>query len=393
MARSSHLTQRIERLLNESSFRQAFAAGGRRTLFAFLLVPVALFAATAMVRVEAATPAQQAQAAPQDQTMGQSTPEQVMEPAPAPDGAPIPPPPGSMQPPPPPPPMSGDDPARMSPPPPPDSPNGPNSAQGAMPPMPRFDMEIPRDAIRMQIPRDEINVRIDPAFLAEFAAAHDGARQSLRDFASMGHGEPYALVGDPGVKSHFDGNWNRGRSEEIEKARKVAHGHFLWFRHDGKSYVVDDPATVAQIEAMNKPIDDLSKQMKELGEKMRAEGAKQREMSKQSRDIAVPAPDMTKTLDELNAAVASLKAKQGGTISQQELGELQRKMGKVQGELGALQGKLMTQQFHIDGSMGKLGGQMGQLGGQMGKLAHENREKIQSVIDESLKNGKAKPVE
>ncbi len=94
MARTSHLAQRIERLLNESSFRQAFAAGGRRALLAVFLVPVALFAATALVRVEAAAaPKPQAQAAQPSQQAtlaGQSGPEQaagpeqVAEPAPAP---------------------------------------------------------------------------------------------------------------------------------------------------------------------------------------------------------------------------------------------------------------------------------------------------------------------
>jgi BlaR1 peptidase M56/Toastrack DUF4097 len=54
MARSGSLGRRIERLLNDNTFRQAFA-GGRRALFAVVLVPIALFAATAMVRVEAAT--------------------------------------------------------------------------------------------------------------------------------------------------------------------------------------------------------------------------------------------------------------------------------------------------------------------------------------------------
>jgi hypothetical protein len=60
----------------------------------------------------------------------------------------------------------------------------------------------------------------------------------------------------------------------------------------------------------------------------------------------------------------------------------------------------VMQQMHIDGGMGKfgeqqgkLGGQMGELGGKMGKIAHENHEKVNSIIDESLKNGKAKPVE
>ncbi|MGA8732069.1 MAG: M56 family metallopeptidase [Terracidiphilus sp.] len=54
MARSSSLARRIERLLNDHAFRQSFA-GGRRALFAVVLVPVTLFAATAMVRVQAAT--------------------------------------------------------------------------------------------------------------------------------------------------------------------------------------------------------------------------------------------------------------------------------------------------------------------------------------------------
>ncbi len=54
MARSGSLSRRIERLLNDNTFSQAFA-GSRRALFAVVLVPVALFAATAMVRVQAAT--------------------------------------------------------------------------------------------------------------------------------------------------------------------------------------------------------------------------------------------------------------------------------------------------------------------------------------------------
>ncbi len=53
MARNGSLSRRIERLLNDVSFRQAFA-GSRRALAAVLVVPVVLFAATALVRVQAA---------------------------------------------------------------------------------------------------------------------------------------------------------------------------------------------------------------------------------------------------------------------------------------------------------------------------------------------------
>jgi hypothetical protein len=53
MARSGSLARRIERLLNDHTFRQCFAYG-RRALVAVVLVPVALFAATEVVRVQAA---------------------------------------------------------------------------------------------------------------------------------------------------------------------------------------------------------------------------------------------------------------------------------------------------------------------------------------------------
>jgi len=391
MARTSHLAQRIERLLNESSFRQAFAAGGRRALFAVLLVPGALVAATALVRVEAAAaPTTNVEAALQASTIGQSTPEQVTEPAPAPapapapEAVPAPPPPPDAAPAPAPVPMGSIDAVPA-----PVPPMPPNPA-GAMPPVP---------PINVHINPDDIRIHIDPAIHAEIAAAREMTRQ-FRDMHFSYDGEPYALVGDPGSKPRINGTWDTGRDDEIEKARKVAHGHFLWFRHDGKSYIVDDPVIVAELEAMNKPMDDLGDQMRALGEQMRSLGDKQRAEGQKMRDITVPTPDLSKEMAELNAAVASLKAKQGGTISQKELGDLQREFGRIQGELGALQGKIGAQQGAFGGEMGKFGGQMGELGGKMGelggkmgKIAHENREKVNGVIDESLKNGKAKPVQ
>jgi beta-lactamase regulating signal transducer with metallopeptidase domain len=65
MARNSNISRRIERLLNDSYLRHAFS-GGVRSHVAVLMVPAVLFAATALVRVEAASHAQdESGAAPQ----------------------------------------------------------------------------------------------------------------------------------------------------------------------------------------------------------------------------------------------------------------------------------------------------------------------------------------
>ncbi|MGA8528851.1 MAG: M56 family metallopeptidase, partial [Acidobacteriaceae bacterium] len=51
MARPGNLSRRVDQLLNEKLFQRAFAEGRRRAAVSLLLVPAALFAVTALVRV------------------------------------------------------------------------------------------------------------------------------------------------------------------------------------------------------------------------------------------------------------------------------------------------------------------------------------------------------
>jgi beta-lactamase regulating signal transducer with metallopeptidase domain len=73
MARPGSLSRRIERLLNDNSFRQCFA-GGRRALVAVALVPIALLASTTLVRVQAATDTRSASPAPSATSTSQAIP-------------------------------------------------------------------------------------------------------------------------------------------------------------------------------------------------------------------------------------------------------------------------------------------------------------------------------
>jgi len=82
MARPGSLARRIERFLNDHAFHQSFA-GGRRALVAVVLVPLALFAAAAMVRVEAAPVAHSAKKA----LLASAASLAVLSPAPQPEAA------------------------------------------------------------------------------------------------------------------------------------------------------------------------------------------------------------------------------------------------------------------------------------------------------------------
>jgi hypothetical protein len=430
MARTSHLSQRIERLLNESSFRHSFAAASRRALLAVLLVPVALFAATALVRVEASVETASKPAA----VTGQSTPEQVTDtaaPSSAPnaaqDAAPNAGPAQATE--------SGQSsdsaPQAQSNPAGPSQPLAPPSsdAQAPLAPPSPDAAEGPKVIEDQKIIEDQKVIDDSKVIVLRKGIGPDGpivitipkidikpvpridVRIPKEDFAKLGFelrtfpyitmddGEEYALVGEEGAHARL-GNVDGLHKAEIDKARQLAHGHFLWFRHDDKSYIVDDPGIVAQVEAMEKPVDDLSEQMKALGKQMRDLGQQQRDLGSQMRAVNVPTPDLSKEIADLTAALNTLQSKQGSTINQKEIGDLQRQMGQIMGQLGALEGKIGAEQGKIGGSMGQfgkqqgeLGGQMGKLGAQMGQLSRENHEKIEGIIKDSLANGKARPVE
>ena len=380
MARPNNLPHRIDRLLNESSFKQAFS-GGRRTLVAALIVPTALVAATTLFRVQAAAAPAQADSSstvklPQDQSPSQSAAEGQLtgqsNPVPAQVGDSD----SGQAPPAPPAPEAAPSPAapNPAPEPPPVPPMPPDGAQDlpAMPPIPPVDLQV-------QVPP------LPP--LMPFMHGYEGHASCFAD------GDAYAIVGDPGTETRFCGNTRGEMEAEVEKARGIAHGHFLLFRHDGKYYVVDDPASVLLIENMDKSLHDQNEQMRELGRQLRVAGRQARDEARKAM-ANIPAPDLSKEMADLNAAVADLNARQGATVSQEQLAQVQREISAIQRSV--IEAEVNADMKNFDANFkaeeGKFNEQMSQMGAQLGRTVQGNQQKIQSIIDESLKNGKAKPV-
>ena len=395
MAHSSNLSQRIERLLNESSFRLAFA--GKRRALLMLVLPAALIAASAMVRVEAAglpqqtsSPAaaqsQQDQPSSQPAITGQSNPQpaQVGDSGsaqtpqiatPTPEATPAPPVPPAA--------------AAPNPSPAPDAQPAPQAPAGnEQEPMPMAPV-MPNPRIHV-----EVHVPPVPEIRGPYAFAYEG-----RGYCDA-NGDSYAIVGDPGTKTRFCDDWGSGREADVDKARSMAHGHFLLFRRDGKEYIVDDPAIMNQIEEMEHARDEVSEQMRGLGRQMRDAGRQAREKAHAGRKQAtnIPTPDLTKEMAALDASVAALKEIQGGTVSREQLQEIQREVNAIQSRVIRAEVSFDMKDFNaamakFGEEQGKYGADMGKLGAQMGQLSRENNEKIKSIIDESLKDGKARPVQ
>jgi bla regulator protein blaR1 len=174
---------------------------------------------------------------------------------------------------------------------------------------------------------------------------------------------------------------------------KIA-GDYIWFRHDGKGYIIRDAATVRQAQQFFAPQEALGRQQDELGKQQDELGRKMDEIGRKMDAVRINVPDLTAELKQIEAQLAKLQ--NGATMEQ--LGDVQSQLGELQAELGELQGNAGSQQSQLGRMQGELGRQQGQLGEQQGKLgeeqgrlAREAQRKMKTLLDDSLKTGKAQP--
>ena len=409
MARPGNLGHRVERLLNEPLFRRAFAEGRRRAVVSLLLIPVALFAATALIRVSNASaqtappapssapaaPAPAPAAAPDDQSAPPAPAQNTAEPAPAP------------------------------------IPRAPNPAAAPAAPGPVAAPPGVGPATPVLASGDVVNA----AYSDDALVSDDNQTANGYSYGFSNDGESYAIVEGTGNNITFSGSWGNHRNAELDAARKVANGPFLWFTHNDKSYIVDDPAIMAKLRAIYKPMEDLGRRQELLGKQQEALGKQQEELAQEQEDAgAVKLPDLSKEMAEVDAAMAKakeeqnkwdtkeladveakLKAEQDQMLTpekvselqaklaaaqsewnsermaemQAKLGELQARLGELQGEAGSRQGVFGEKMGRLGAQQGELGARQGKLGEEQGRLGREADRQVRSIIDECLRNGKA----
>jgi beta-lactamase regulating signal transducer with metallopeptidase domain len=163
-------------------------------------------------------------------------------------------------------------------------------------------------------------------------------------------GEAYALVGEGDEGFHMTGNsadWS-----SIKQLKRSIKGEFLWFRDGGKSWIVQDPDTLARAHAAWAPVNRLGEQMDAYGKEMDKHG---------------------KAMDALGKQME--QAASGMQADQPRVRELERQMselGRQMGALGAQMGKASSdaERARLDEKMRGLDQRMRDLGEQM-RAAHE----------------------
>jgi beta-lactamase regulating signal transducer with metallopeptidase domain len=231
---------------------------------------------------------------------------------------------------------------------------------------------------------------------------------------------------------------NDGENSQVQELRAKHGDHFIWFRLNGKEYVITDAATVERAMSSFDKMNELGKQQEALGAQQEALGKQQEQLGELQSQAFVNMPDLTKQMDELNAemkkldtpenraAMAQAQANLDKAISQlnvnspdmeqqlaklqaeanafsskvnaealthiqEQMGELQEKLGEAQGEAGESQGKLGELQGKLGEKQGELGEKQGELGQQQEKAEREAQHTLRKLFQDSVTNGTAKP--
>ena len=190
-----------------------------------------------------------------------------------------------------------------------------------------------------------------------------GASTAITTRANM-HGtsdQPFALV-----RADHTTMTMAGSTRDIDDIKAAGHGkdgEYLWFKRDGKAYVVTDPAVLARVKSTWRETDALGEQMDALGKQMEAHG---------------------KVMEGLGGRMETLSASQEETPAMREAARRLEALGAQQEALGRQQEALARTQANADdATQDKLGAQMDALSQQMDALSARMDEQSRILQAES----------
>ena len=181
-----------------------------------------------------------------------------------------------------------------------------------------------------------------------------------------------------------------GTNSDLRRAKSFRYEvgeEYIWFRHDGKEYIVRDPATVKAARKLFEPQQELGQQQAELGAQQAKLGELQAKLGEQQRAIRTTMPDFSRDIERLKERMRSARTSEELGDVQALLGDLQAKVAEQQAKIGNQQGKLGEQQALLGEQLAELGSRQGKLGEQQERLAEEASEKLKKLLDEALKKG------
>ena len=242
----------------------------------------------------------------------------------------------------------------------------------------------------------------------------------------VGDGESYALVRDG-----EDGYTMSGDTSDmpaIRSAQRAIDGDFLWFRRDGKAWVVRDADAVARARAAWAATDALGEQMRDLEARMQPHAERMEALGARMENLVVPDPFDT---PEMRAAARKMETlgERMGPLAEQQVALGMRMRAASDAEQAAIarqQEHLARQQEALAEEMERyaeameaaaerlelhhapmealaremelasepmaaVGEEMGRLGERIGERSREADAQVRALIEAAYRSGRAEP--
>ena len=341
MASSSNLTPRIERLLSDKGFERSFAVRHRLPYVAAGVVIMAMIASTSMTRVHASPSASQSVASNVFQTVASNVSTSVAA--------------NSVV-------------------------FANNSAAKAIG---STDDTAAAAATAATSATDARAAKKDAKRAdADRSAAHDEASDASREGIM-------AIVTDHSRMMFDTGNMLPRQS-----------GDYIYFQHNGKPYLIQDPEVIAHAQLLLAPMKDLREKQNELRQQRAILGAQQH-MLLAKRVVKIDTPEFKRQMADLQNMIKQMNLSDlAAQIDRNALAEVQAHLGEIQGAVGKMQAEMFEQQFHFGAEQGEFGERQGKLGEQQAQLAEQQRKIIEDVrrqlkpiIEQAIRDGKGKALE
>jgi hypothetical protein len=196
-----------------------------------------------------------------------------------------------------------------------------------------------------------------------------------------------------------------GSTADIERARRHRRGseRLLWFRHDGREYVVRDPRVVEQVIAIWHPVSELGNEQGRVGGEQGALGAKQGAIGAKQGELGSEQGRLGARQGVLGARQGELAARQavaertesGRRAFEKEQRDIEQEMDAVDREMRTLTEKmeeLNKPMEDLNDQMEVLGKEMEVLGRKMEEASKKADQEMMELLDRLVSSGGAEPV-
>jgi bla regulator protein BlaR1 len=166
---------------------------------------------------------------------------------------------------------------------------------------------------------------------------------------------------------------------------------FIWFRRNGKAYVIRDAGILKAAQKLFEPQHELGRQQGELGDQQAKLGELQAELGAKQSSVRTTPRDLARLLEKLKDEMKTASTADELADVQELLAKLQAEVADQQAHIGDEQAKLGEEQAKLGEQQAKLGDKQAQLGEEQARRAEEASRRLKKLIDEAFQKGLVEP--